>query len=85
MYYYYFQVKSAFTRAYNKESGKNPYAVTNVKKKKGSAKESVTELEGNEEEALDDEEEDDSIENDAMIKVNCFVKNSIVILINLNV
>lgn len=64
------KVKSAFTRAYNKECGKNPYAVTNVKKKKGSAKDSALDLEGNEEEMLEEEEvEDESIENDAMIKV----------------
>ncbi|GIY35893.1 replication factor C subunit 1 [Caerostris darwini] len=62
------KVKSAFTRAYNKESGKNPYAVTNVKKKKkGAAKE---EEELNEEENVESEEEEqDNIENDAMIKV----------------
>lgn len=70
----FFQVKSAFTRAYNKECGKNPYAVTNVKKKRGVAKDSALDLEGNEEEMLEEEEEeeDDSIENDAMIKV-CYM------------
>ncbi|GFY77643.1 replication factor C subunit 1 [Trichonephila inaurata madagascariensis] len=64
------KVKSAFTRAYNKESGKNPYAVTNVKKKKGAAKATEEDLGENENiEVSEEEEEDDSIENDAMIKV----------------
>lgn len=63
-------MKSAFTRAYNKESGKNPYAVTNVKKKKkGSATAPEEEL-GEEDLAVESEEEDDSLENDAMIKVD---------------
>ncbi|GFS51750.1 replication factor C subunit 1 [Nephila pilipes] len=61
------KVKSAFTRAYNKESGKNPYAVTNVKKKKGAAKAIEEDLDESIE--VSEEEEDDSIENDAMIKV----------------
>lgn len=75
------QVKSAFTRAYNKECGKNPYAVTNVKKKKASAKD--TDLEPNEEDALEvEEDEDDSIENDAMIKVNNMVSSAYVSLNN---
>lgn len=63
-------MKSAFTRAYNKDCGKNPYAVTNVKKKKGSAKDIDAEI-NPDDDAIEDEEqeEDDSIENDAMIKV----------------
>ncbi|KAG8195705.1 hypothetical protein JTE90_002968 [Oedothorax gibbosus] len=62
------KVKSAFTRAYNKESGKNPYTVSNVKKKKASAKDAGDEM-PDEENAESEEEEDDSIEKDAMIKV----------------
>ncbi|XP_035230443.1 replication factor C subunit 1-like [Stegodyphus dumicola] len=61
------KVKSAFTRAYNKEGGKNPYAVTNVKKKKRSARDLEGELEDDAYES--EEEEDDSLENDAMIKI----------------
>ncbi|GBN03869.1 Replication factor C subunit 1, partial [Araneus ventricosus] len=64
------KVKSAFTRAYNKESGKNPYAVTNVKKKKKGAAATPEEELGEEDIAVNsEEEEDDSIENDAMIKL----------------
>ncbi|CAL1278243.1 unnamed protein product [Larinioides sclopetarius] len=62
------KVKSAFTRAYNKESGKNPYAVTNVKKKKKGAAATPDEELGEEDIAVESEE-DDSLENDAMIKV----------------
>ncbi|XP_054713942.1 replication factor C subunit 1-like isoform X2 [Uloborus diversus] len=63
------KVKAAFTRTYNKECSKNPYAVTNVKKKKGSAANADENL-GEEENALEsEEEEDDKLENDAMIKV----------------
>lgn len=64
------KVKSAFTRAYNKECGHNPYSVQNVTKKKrgqGMNLESLGEEEG--ENQVSEEEEDDSLENDAMIKV----------------
>lgn len=69
------KVKSAFTRAYNKESGRNPYSVQNVtKKKRGQGMNSDLLGEeggggGGENPVSEEEEEDESVENDAMVKV----------------
>uniref|UniRef100_A0A2L2Y705 Replication factor C subunit 1 n=1 Tax=Parasteatoda tepidariorum TaxID=114398 RepID=A0A2L2Y705_PARTP len=69
------KVKSAFTRAYNKESGKNPYAITNVKKKKGASKDVEDGLD-EDNDVVSEEEEDEDIEKDAMIKVKKPTKKS---------
>ena len=70
------QVKAAFTRTFNKESHKVPYAVTQAAKKGkkrgtgGASMEEELELEGGEEQdASGAEESDDDVTNDAMIKV----------------
>jgi replication factor C subunit 1 len=66
------KVKAAFTRAFNKESHKNPFLTVDIKKLKGSKKtDSEYDVEGDEG-AVDDgdeEEGDDDITKDAMVKV----------------
>ena len=62
------KVKAAFTRAYNKESHKNPFTIVNIKKLKASKINDGVEGEEIEEESED--EKDDDITADAMIKVN---------------
>lgn len=67
-FFFYFKVKAAFTRAYNKEAPLLPFAVANVQKKKaGSGDVEGIEEEGDVDE--DEEEEEDDITKDAMIKV----------------
>lgn len=62
------KTKAAFTRAYNKESHKNPFSIVDIKKLKSSK---VSEEMGEEGEIEDIEEEDekDDISADAMIKI----------------
>ena len=60
------KVKAAFTRAYNKESHKNPFTIVNIKKLKPSKLNEEGEEEMEEEE---EEEEKDDIASDAMIKM----------------
>lgn len=62
------KVKASFTRAYNKESHKNPFSIVNVKKMKGTK---PTDENGELEDEVEEEEEekDDDITADAMIKV----------------
>ena len=67
------KVKAAFTRAYNKESHKNPFSIVDVKKLKGSKLSEEPSEEGADEaleDAADDEDDKDDITADAMIKVN---------------
>ncbi|KAG8233507.1 hypothetical protein J437_LFUL011668 [Ladona fulva] len=67
------KVKSAFTRAYNKEGMLTPYSVTmNVKKKRGA----VTDDYGSELEEEEDEEDEGDPLADAMIKVKKATKTS---------
>lgn len=69
------KVKASFTRAYNKESHKNPFTIVNIKKLKASK------LNEEGEEMEDDEEtveDDDDITTDAMIKVNTKPKKAAV-------
>lgn len=64
------QVKSAFTRAYNKEAHLAPYSLQVVHKANRRAGSTVDEeLEAEE---IPSENEQDTIENDAMIKVTFF-------------
>jgi replication factor C subunit 1 len=67
------KVKAAFTRAYNKESHKNPFSIVNIKKLKPSKLND--DVNGEETEESEDEKEDD-ITADAMIKVNTKKKTS---------
>lgn len=65
------KVKASFTRAYNKESHKNPFSIVNIKKLKGSkVNEETVDGEGvdGEDDSSEDEENDD-ISKDAMIKI----------------
>lgn len=66
----FFQVKAAFTRAYNKESHLTPYSLHVVKKTRKGAidPELVGELDG--ESQVQEEEDDDGLTADAMIKVD---------------
>ncbi|XP_020641898.3 replication factor C subunit 1 isoform X1 [Pogona vitticeps] len=64
------KVKSAFTRAYNKEAHLTPYSLQIVQKSKQRAR-SIQDAEFNEEQEADEvrsENEQDSVEYDAMIK-----------------
>lgn len=60
----FFQVKSAFTRAYNKEQHKTPYVLKGAPAK-SRGKSSGLDYEGGEEQ--EDEEEEESIEKSAML------------------
>lgn len=63
------KVKASFTRAYNKESHKNPFSIVNIKKLKAPKITDDPEEDG--EEAEDDENDvNDDISNDAMIKIS---------------
>lgn len=68
------QVKAAFTRSYNKEKHKTPYAIRAAPKKgrKGGAAEDHQGIdeEGLEQEGEENSQEKDDIENDAMIKAS---------------
>ena len=69
-------VKSAFTRAYNKQAHKNPFSIVDVKKLKAvKVNEEEMGENGYEErvESSDDEEKDD-VNKDAMIKVKTKTK-----------
>lgn len=65
-------MKAAFTRAYNKESHKTPYALRAVPKKGrrgGTGEDNQTmDEEGVEQQDEENEDNDDDIENNAMIK-----------------
>lgn len=68
-------MKSAFTRTYNKEGHKTPYAIRSAAKKgkrSGTEDSQTMEEEGymleESEQQGDDKDEDDNIENSAMIK-----------------
>ena len=61
------KVKASFTRAYNKESHKNPFTSVNVKKMKGVK---LTDDGYDEEDVEEIDEDQDDINADAMIKVN---------------
>ena len=64
------KVKSAFTRAYNKEGGMNPFSgVQTAKKKSRAAATTETEYGEDEDNYDEDDEEDDSIEADSNIKI----------------
>lgn len=67
-----FQVKAAFTRTYNKEAVKKPYAVITAAKKGKGAAAVLNEYEEQEDNAVSESDEDDSVTSDAMIKVNKF-------------
>lgn len=75
IYCNFFKVKSAFTRQYNKESHKTPYAVhQTAKKAKGKAvpSEGVLIQEGDDDntgEADVEDDDDNDVTKDAMIKV----------------
>lgn len=63
------KVKASFTRAYNKESHKNPFSIVNIKKLK--APKITDDPDEDAEEADDDENEvNDDISTDAMIKIS---------------
>lgn len=67
------KVKAAFTRAYNKESHKNPFVMVDVKKlkkKSGNDEDGYEGMEGGDEGGAvsENESDDDDIKNDAMIK-----------------
>ncbi len=65
------KVKAAFTRAYNKESHKNPFSIVNIKKLKSSKLgDDNMEIDGEGAEEESDQENEDDITADAMIKVN---------------
>jgi replication factor C subunit 1 len=68
------KVKAAFTRAYNKESHKNPFSIVNIKKLKPSKLND--DLDGNEAEEESEDEKEDDITADAMIKINTKKKTS---------
>jgi len=62
------QVKSAFTRTYNKEQHKTPYVLKGpIPKSRGKGS---SEQLGLEEEQEEEDEEDDNLENNAMIVKN---------------
>lgn len=63
------KVKASFTRAYNKESHKNPFCTVSVKKLK-PLKLGEGELEEDGENEEEEEENNDDITSDAMIKVS---------------
>ena len=64
------KVKASFTRAYNKDSHKNPFSIVDIKKLKVNK---VSEEQGEEEDIEEIEDEDsketDDIASDAMIKI----------------
>jgi len=60
------KVKAAFTRAYNKESHKNPFTIVNIKKLKASK---LNEEGEEENEDAEEEEDSDDIAADSMIKM----------------
>jgi len=60
------KVKAAFTRAYNKESHKNPFTIVNIKKLKASK---LNEEGEEENEEAEEEEDSDDIAADSMIKM----------------
>lgn len=68
------KVKAAFTRAYNKESHMNPFAVVDFKKLKKKAGDEDFEMggedggDGERTAVSDDDEEDDGVDNDTMVK-----------------
>lgn len=71
-----FQVKSAFTRIYNKTAPSLPFAAHTVtNKRKGVSQDSLYGEEDDDEYGASDVEEDDDIEKDAMIKVDKYVQN----------
>jgi len=65
------KVKSAFTRTYNKESHKTPYAIRAAPKKgrKGGAEEAIELMEGEQGEE-NDGDSDENLESNAMIKAS---------------
>lgn len=63
-----FQVKAAFTRAYNKEVHLTPYSLQTVKKGRRGGGE--TDLGGEEMDQDGQESEDEGLKTDAMIKVS---------------
>ena len=63
------KTKAAFTRAYNKESHKNPFSIVDIKKLKSSKVSEEMDEEGEMEEVEEDEKETDDISTDAMIKI----------------
>ena len=63
------KVKASFTRAYNKESHKNPFSIANVKKMKAAKLDGGEDEDENYEEADENEENKDELADDAMVKV----------------
>ena len=63
------KVKASFTRAYNKESHKNPFSIVNVKKMKAAKLDGGEDEDENYEEADENEENKDELADDAMVKV----------------
>ena len=68
-YIFCWQVKSAFTRAYNKESHLTPYSLQVVKKSRRGAGGDSELGEDVETEVRESEDEGDNLQTDAMIKV----------------